>query len=165
MFWVSSCDVSQSVSGLRSLILSSSINIPSFLAGMYKTSSSTKQQIFQLMKYFAKYLSWTINSYLSAQKHLIICCYRIWMFKTVQQNSATGLSSWDSIIEGIWYLKPVTLTLILLPFMSSHLQVKYVVVHLRESPTWSSSSFKIYDKNFRTYSSSLEVRFVSSFLH
>jgi hypothetical protein len=87
------------------------------------------------------------------------------MFTTVQQKSATGLLSRDSIIEGNWYLQPVTLTLILLPFMSSHLHVAYVVVHLRESPNCSSSSFKIYDKNFRMYSSSLEVRLVSSFLH
>ena len=61
--------------------------------------------------------------------------------------------------------KPVNLTLILLSFMSSHLHVTYVVVHLRESPNWSSSSFQIYDKNFRMYSSSLEIRLVSSFLH
>lgn len=124
-----------------------------------------KNKTFQLIRYFAKYLSWAINNYLSAQIRLIICCYGIWMFTTAQQKSTTGLLSWDSIIEGIWYLQPVTLTLILLLFMSSHRHVKYVVVHLRDSPNWSSSSFKTYDKIFRMYSSSPEVRLVSSFLH
>jgi len=164
VFWLSSCDVSQSVKRAKvtgPLFLD---QYTLFLVGMYKTSPSTKKKIFQLMN-FAKYLSSAINSYLSAQIHLIICCYGICMFKTVQRKSATGLLSWDSIIEGIWYLQPVTLMLILLPFMSSYLHVTYVVVHLRESPNWSSTSFNIYDKIFRMYSSSLEVRLVSSFLH
>jgi len=151
VFWLSSCDVSQSVKRVKVTAPLFLDQCTLFLVGMYKRSSSTKKkkkQIFQLMKYFAKYLSWAINSYLSAQIHLIICCYGIWMFTTVQQKSATGLLSWDNIIEGIWYLQPVTLTLMLLPSMSSCLHVTHVVVHLRESPNWSSSSFKIYEKIF-----------------
>lgn len=166
VFWVSSCDVSQSVKRVK-------VTDPLFLDQytlffgryVYINFKHGEKKIFQLMKYFSKYLSRAINSYLSAQIHLIICCYRIWMFTTIQQKSVTGLLSWDSIIEGIWYLKPDTLTPILLPFMSSHLHVTHAVVHLSESPNWSSSSFKIEDKNFRTYSSSLEVRLVSSSLH
>jgi hypothetical protein len=168
VFWVSSCDVIRSVKRVKvtNPLFLDQYTAPCFWYVCIKqVQARKKKQISQLIKYFAKYLSWAINSYLSAQIHLIICCYRIWMFTTVQQKFATGLLSWDSIIEGIWYLKPVTLTLILLPFMSSHLHVTYVVVHLRESPNWSSSSFNTYDKNFLMYSSSLEVHLVSSFLH
>jgi hypothetical protein len=51
VFWVSSCDVSQSVKRVKvtdPLLLD---QYTFFLGGMYKTSSSTKKkQIFQLMK-------------------------------------------------------------------------------------------------------------------